>query len=42
METALSTPDILDEYGNPEVGEFTIAGNEPDAIRSPDDLFDRA
>lgn len=22
METALSTPDILDDYGNPEVGEF--------------------
>lgn len=22
METALSTPDILDDYGNPRVGEF--------------------
>ena len=22
METALSTPDILEDYGNPRVGEF--------------------
>jgi hypothetical protein len=26
METALSIPGALDEYGNPEVGEFLIAG----------------
>jgi hypothetical protein len=25
METALLTPEILDEYGNPDVGEFMIA-----------------
>ena len=25
LETALSTPDILDEYGNPRVGEFFVA-----------------
>jgi hypothetical protein len=25
LETALSTPDILDEYGNPSVGEFFVA-----------------
>jgi hypothetical protein len=25
METALSTPDILDDYGNPAVGEFFVA-----------------
>ena len=25
METALSTPDILSEYGNPKVGEFFVA-----------------
>ena len=25
LETALSTPDILDEYGNPTVGEFFVA-----------------
>ncbi len=25
METALSTPDILDEYGNPRVGQFFVA-----------------
>lgn len=24
METALSTPGILDDYGNPEIGEFFI------------------
>ena len=24
METALSTPEILDEYGNPKVGEFFV------------------
>ncbi|MGA2259583.1 MAG: hypothetical protein ABSG53_33320 [Thermoguttaceae bacterium] len=30
METALSTPDILEEYGNPTVGEFLIVGeNSP-------------
>ena len=25
LETALSTPDIMDEYGNPTVGEFFVA-----------------
>ena len=25
LETALSTPDILDEYGNPKVGEFFVS-----------------
>lgn len=24
METALSTPDILDEYGNPDIGAFYV------------------
>ena len=24
LETALSTPDILSEYGNPKVGEFLV------------------
>ena len=24
LETALSTPDILDDYGNPKVGEFLV------------------
>jgi hypothetical protein len=24
METALSTPDILDDYGNPRIGEFFV------------------
>ena len=24
METALSTPDILEEYGNPEIGPFLV------------------
>jgi hypothetical protein len=34
LETALSTPDILDEYANPKVGEFFIA-NEPAAPPKP-------
>ena len=25
METALSTPGILDEYGDPKIGEFFVA-----------------
>ena len=25
LETALATPDILDDYGNPKVGEFFVA-----------------
>ena len=29
METALSTPGILDEYGNPRVGEFFVARPVP-------------
>lgn len=24
LETALSTPDLLDEYGNPSFGEFYV------------------
>lgn len=28
LETALSTPGILDEYGNPRVGEFFVASTE--------------
>lgn len=31
METALSTPDILDEYGSPDVGEFFVL-NEPKEV----------
>ncbi|REJ65659.1 MAG: hypothetical protein DWQ31_17110 [Planctomycetota bacterium] len=27
METALSTPDILSEYGNPRIGPFYVAEN---------------
>ena len=36
METALSTPDILDEYGNPKVGKFWVAKRkgQPGARRS--------
>lgn len=34
LETALSTPDILDECGNPTVGEFFVA-NESAATRAP-------
>ena len=29
METALSTPDILDDYGNPRIGPFSIARPVP-------------
>ena len=29
LETALSTPDIMSEYGNPKVGEFFIANETP-------------
>ena len=29
METALSTPGILDEYGNPRIGEFGILQPAP-------------
>ena len=29
METALSTPDILDDYGNPRIGQFFIARPVP-------------
>ncbi len=29
METALSTPGILDEYGNPRIGQFFIARPVP-------------
>lgn len=30
MDTALSTPDILDDYGNPCVGEFYVL-HDPEA-----------
>ena len=30
METALSTPDILDEYGSPEIGAFYVSGVFPE------------
>lgn len=29
METATSTPDILDDYGNPKIGEFFVLFNGP-------------
>ncbi len=29
METALSTPDILDDYGNPQIGAFFVASVTP-------------
>lgn len=29
LETALSTPELLDEYGNPSVGEFYAIGKSP-------------
>ena len=28
LETALSSPDLLDEYGNPTIGEFLVAKEE--------------
>ncbi len=31
METALSTPGILDECGNPQIGEFSILGPAPNS-----------
>jgi hypothetical protein len=34
LETALSTPDILEEYGNPTIGEFFVA-KETAAKRAP-------
>ena len=33
METALSTPSILDEYGNPTVDEFLVAKSTADLKR---------
>ena len=30
METALSTPDILDDYGNPQIGDFWVL-HDPEA-----------
>jgi hypothetical protein len=30
MDTALSTPDILSEYGNPQIGQFFVVA-EPDS-----------
>lgn len=29
METALSTPELLDDYGNPNIGEFFATGKRP-------------
>ena len=37
LETALSTPDILADYGNPRVGEFFVA-KETTAARTEDHL----
>ena len=31
LETALSTPGIMDEYGNPQVHEFFVADTSPDS-----------
>lgn len=33
LETALSTPDILDEYGNPTFGEFDVVPARAELIR---------
>jgi len=30
LETALSTPDILDEYGNPTIRKFSVAKTDSD------------
>ena len=32
METAMSTPGILEEYGNPDVGEFLIDQDDAQTI----------
>jgi hypothetical protein len=31
LETALSTPDLLGEYGDVLVGDFTVRDEDPDA-----------
>jgi hypothetical protein len=31
METALSTPGIMEDYGNPRIGEFFVADANPDS-----------
>lgn len=36
METATSTPGILDEYGNPEVGAFYVSGTIAPPVNDPD------
>ena len=41
LETALSTPGILDDYGNPRAGEFLSASvEEPDKLRLLRELYD--
>jgi hypothetical protein len=35
LETALSTPDILSEYGNPAFGEFFVANPTPNCKPAP-------
>ena len=41
LETALSTPGILDDYGNPQTGEFLpFAAEGPDKLRLLRELYD--
>lgn len=41
LETSLSTPGILDDYGNPQAGEFLPASvAEPDKLRLLRELYD--
>jgi hypothetical protein len=37
LETALSTPDILEEYGNPKIREFFVAPLNTDQLIIADD-----
>jgi hypothetical protein len=44
LETALSTPGIMEEYGDPKVGEFFVADTSPDSaaacsLASPETEF---
>jgi len=38
LETALSTPGILDEYGNPKADEFLIAAETPSPLEAAYEL----
>ena len=41
LETALSTPEILDDYGNPSAREFfPMVPDEPDKLRLLGELYD--